>query len=245
MKLVNYLILPLIILLLSGCSSKLDLTKKPVDIMIRDMVDLPTFSVTLYDMNTEGTFFKKYYHQYQIIKDDEKGDPVEDITGWYDVSKDYFTSHVNNMGMEIASKQDGKVSKTVAPPGYGSYVGNQRYGNWTQRGGNSFWAFYGQYAFMSSMFRMSTYPIRRSYYNDYNSNYRGTGRSYYGPKGTNGRSMYGTSSSYNAGRTNSRWNTNPSNNSLKQRVNSSTSRSSRSGSRYSSSSRSRSGGYGK
>ena len=147
--------------------------------------------------------------------------------------------------MEIVSKQDGKVSKAVAPPGYGSYVGNQRYGHWTQRGGSSFWAFYGQYAFMSSMFRMSTYPAQRSYYNDYRSNYHGTGRTYYGPKGTDGRSMYGTNSAYSSSRTNSRWNTNSSNNSMKQRVQSSTSRSSRSGSRYSSSSRSRSGGYGK
>jgi len=234
MKLVKNLILPIIILLLSGCGSKLDLTKKPVDIMIRDMSDLATFSISLHDMNTEGT-----------IREDTKGDPVEDVSGWHEVSKDYFNSHINNMGMEIAAKQDGKVTKTVSPAGYGSYVGNQRYGHWVQRDGNSFWAFYGQYAFMSSMFGMMSYPIRRSYYDDYRTNYYGSGRTYYGPRGTDGRSMYGTNSAYTSGRTNSRWNTNPTNNSMKQRVQSSTQRSSRSGSRYSSSSRSRSGGYGK
>jgi hypothetical protein len=245
MKPVKHLILPIFILLLSGCGSKLDLTKKPVDIMIRDMSDLSTFSIILYDMNTEGSLFKKYYHQYRTIREDDKGDPKEDISGWYEVSKEYFMSHIDNMGMEIASKQDGKVTKTVSPPGYGSYVGNQRYGHWVQRNGHSFWAFYGQYAFMSSMFGMMSYPVRRSYYDDYRTNYYGSGRTYYGPRGTDGRSMYGTNSAYTSSRTNSRWNTNPTNNSMKQRVRSSTSRSSRSGSRYSSSSRSRSGGYGK
>jgi len=245
MKSVKYLILPLFILLLHGCSSKLDLTKKPIDIMIRDMSEIPDFSIILHDMNTEGTLFKKYYHQYQTIRDDDKGEAKEDISGWFEVSKEYFTSHINNMGMEIAAKQDGKVTKAVSPPGYGSYVGNQRYGHWVNRNGNSFWAFYGQYAFMSSMFRMSAYPIRRSYYDDYRTNYYGTGRTYYGPTNSSGRTAYGTSSAYNSGRTNSRWSSNPNNSSLKQRVQSSTTRSSRSGSRYSSSSRSRSGGYGK
>jgi hypothetical protein len=231
----------LLVLLLSGCS-KTDY-KKPVDTFLRDMSDIPTISVLLYDMDTEGTFFKNYLHQYKIITTKDSI-PEEETTGWYEVSKDYFMLHANNMGMEIASKKDGKVEKSVSPPGYGSYVGNTRYGHWVNRGGSSFWQFYGQYAFMSSMFGLATYPIRRSYYNDYYSNYYGTGRVYYGPM-TGGVSMYGTSGSYNSGRTSSRWNSNTSNNSLRNRVNSSTSRSSRSGSRYSSSTRSRSGSYGK
>ena len=68
--------------------------------------------------------------------------------------------------MEIASKQDGKVTKTVAPPGYGSYVGNQRYGHWTQRNGSSFWAFYGQYRLMSDLLGMGG-PIYRNNYGAY------------------------------------------------------------------------------
>ena len=180
-----------------------------------------------------------------MIKDNGVDDPEEEITGWYEVSKEYFMLNIDNMGMEIASKKDDKVTKTVSPPGYGSYVGNPRYGHWVQRNGQSFWAFYGQFAFMSSMFNLMTYPVRQSYWNDYHTNYYGTGRTYYGPRGTDGRYMYGTGSAYTSGRTNSRWNANTANNSLKQRVRSSTPRSSRSGSRYSSSSRSRSGGYGK
>jgi len=233
------------LLILAGCGSGVDLSKKPVDIIIRDLSDKPNFSVILYDMNTEGTFFKEYYHQYRIIADDLTENPDEDLTGWYEVSKDYFMTHIDNMGMEIASKKDGEVQKTVSPPGYGSYVGNQKYGQWVDRGGSSFWQFYGQYAFMASMFNMMSYPVNRSYWNDYNTNYRGTGRTYYGPRSAGGTAMYGTRGAFNAGRTSSRWNSNSMNNSLKQRVRSTTPRSSRSGSRYSTSSRSRSGSYGK
>ncbi len=234
----------LLLLVSASCGRRPDLTKKPIDTIIRDMADVPSFSILLYDMDTEGTFLKNYKHQYRIIIVDEEGEPEEDITGWYDVGKDYFMYNIDNMGMEIAAKKDGKVEKTVSPPGYGSYIGNQRYGHWVNRGGNSFWEFYGQYAFMSSMFNMMAYPVRRSYWNNYYTNYYGTGRVYYGPSAS-GSNMYGTRGSYNSGRTSTRWASNTSNNSLRQRVTSSTSRSSRSGSRYSTSSRSRSGSYGK
>jgi hypothetical protein len=234
----------LLLLVMAGCGRRPDLTKKPIDTIIRDHSDVENFSIILYDMDTEGTFFKKYNHQYRIITINEDGEPEEEITGWYEVGKDYFMYHIDNMGMEIAAKEDGKVEKNVSPPGYGSYVGNARYGHWVSRGGSSFWEFYGQYAFMSSMFNLMAYPIRRSYWNDYRTNYYGTGRVYYGPSAT-GSYMYGTRGTYNSGRTSSRWVSNTSNNSLRQRVRGSTARSSRSGSRYSTSSRSRSGSYGK
>lgn len=233
------------VLIIAGCGSGVDLSKKPVDMIIRDLSDEPNFSIILYDMDTEGTFFKTYLHQYQVITEDLNDSPDQGLTGWYEVNKDYFMANIDNMGMEIVSKKDGKVEKNVSPPGYGSYVGNQRYGQWVDRGGSSFWQFYGQYAFMSSMFNMMRYPVQRSYWNDYESNYRGTGRTYYGPRSSTGTTMYGTRGAYNSGRTSSRWNSNSLNSSLKQRVRSTTSRSSRSGSRYSTSSRSRSGGYGK
>lgn len=157
------------------------------------------------------------------------------------------------MAMELASRgADGKVVKTVSPPGYNRYVNNDKYGSWQrQSNGSNFWVFYGQYSFMRSMFRMGSYPVRQSYYNDYRGNYYGRGRSYYGPT-TSGRSYYGTNSDYNRnGRTSSTWSQNRSNfknkvNSRTQRSSTSDSRTSRSSSRYrGSSSRSRGGGYGK
>ena len=220
--------------------------KSPVDDLIKEMADVPSYSIILNDMNTEGTFFKKYLHQYRIIETDQSGDPEEKTTDWYPVSKDFFLANMDNMGMEIASKDStGKVSKAVGPPGYGAYVGNQRYGHWVNRDGGSFWEFYGKYALMSSMFHMMTYPARMSYWNDYHSNYYGTGRSYYGPR-VNGNYVYGTNSQYGRSvKSNSTWFNNASNNSFRQRVRSGVSQSSKSGSRYSNFSRSRSGGFGK
>lgn len=241
------------ILLVYGCSRTCSSSrhyapvKSPVDDLIKEMTDVPSYSIILFDMNTEGSYFKEFYHQYRIIKEVDSGKVVIDTTQWYEVSEDFFKMHMEDMGMEIASKgADGKVVKTVAPPGYNNYVGNERYGHWVNRNGSSFWEFYGRYAFMSSMFNMFTYPVRRSYWNDYRDNYYGRGRSYYGPS-TGGSNMYGTKSKYaKSTKSSSRWYTNSSNNSFKQRVRNSTSRSStRSSSRFGSGYRSRGGGFGK
>ncbi|MCW3805005.1 hypothetical protein [Plebeiibacterium marinum] len=229
--------------------------KSPVDKLIRSLANEPNFSIILLDMDSRSN---GYYHQYQVIV--EKPDTVvAKDTDWEKVSDSFFASNVNNMGMEIASKKNGKLSKVASPAGYNHYVGNEKYGHWVQRDGGSFWEFYGRYAFMSSMFNMMTYPVRRSYWDDYYGGYYGR-RAYYGPSGSN---MYGTRS-YTSSRTgkNTTWASKPS--SFKSQVRSQVSRSatttksrsyssgssysqkSRSSSRYSSSSsRSRSGGFGK
>ncbi len=235
---------------LASCGGK-KFKKNPVDDIIKNQPTNKAFSIILNDMDVHGSFFEHYFHQYKIIKSDsavQVGDstiyyPTETTTEYVEVSENYFKLHADDMGMEIAARdENGPLSKGTNPPGYSNYVGNSRYGRWEQRGGNSFWAFYGQYAFMSSMFNMMAYPVRRSYYNDWRGNYYGTGRTYYGPtSGTSGR-YYGTGSSYTrATRPNSSWSRNTSR--FKSRVQS---RTSRSGSRYSgSSSRSRGGGFGK
>lgn len=230
--------------------------KSPVDNLIRSLADEKNFSIILFDMDARDG---KYYHQYNVIV--EKPDTVQaQKTDWTEVSDVFFEANVNNMGMEIATKKDGTLTKQASPAGYNHYVGNPKYGHWTERNGGSFWEFYGRYAFMSSMFNMMAYPAHRSYYDDY---YRGGyygSRPYYGPSG---RNIYGTKSytSSQTGRT-STWGSKPS--SFKESVRSKVSRSatqsssrryssgsrssrtSRSSSRYSSSSsRSRSGGYGK
>lgn len=228
-----------------GCNVEI-VGKTPVDEMIKDMTDIKNFTIILYDMDVEGTFSKTYKHQYQVIKEVDSI-PEEKITEWHEVSESFFNKNIDNMGMEIAAKADGKVSKNVAPPGYSNYVGNSQYGQWrTGNDGSSFWEFYGKYAFMSSMFHMFTMPVRRSYWDDYRGGYYGTGRPYYGPKTSSGSYTYGTGSAYNRKtNTKSTWFSKSSNQSFRERVKSRVSRStsskrSRSGSRYSSSSRSRS-----
>jgi hypothetical protein len=162
-----------------------------------------------------------------------------------------FNKHLNDMGMELASKFDGKVKKETSPAGYSNYVGNERYGSWrTHSDGSRFWEFYGKYAFMSSMFNLATMPIRYSMWNDYHSNYRGHGRTYYGT-GSYGR-YYGSNSRYsNNVAKNRTWASKPKTykEKLRAKVKQSASRAkiSRSSNRVSSRSsyRSRSSGFGK
>jgi hypothetical protein len=244
MKFFQYTGITAMVWLLVSCGGS-DFQKNPVDNLIRDMTNAHTFSVILYDMNVDGTFFKDYQHQYRIIKQSsEEAEPTEEITDWYTVSEDFFAQNENNMGMELAAKNaEGKISKTAAPPGYNNYVGNPKYGQWQGSGANSFWAFYGQYALLSNLLNMGTFPARRSYYDDYTSN-RGSGRPYYGPRTSDGRTTYGTNSTYTSrARPNSTWSRTTSSRGFRTRSSTSTSRS---GSRYSgSSSRSRGGGFGK
>ncbi|WP_143525157.1 hypothetical protein [Labilibacter marinus] len=231
--------------------------KSPVDDLIKTLSNERNFSIVLLDMDSKGG---KYLHQYNVIV--EKPDTVlAKETDWKEVPETFFAQNVDNMGMEIASKKDGKVSKVAAPAGYSNYIGNEKYGQWRQRDGHSFWEFYGRYAFMSSMFNMMAYPVRRSYWNDYHGGGYYGSRPYYGYQGAR---TYGTQSyTTRSGRTTS-WGSKPS--SFKSQVRSQVSRSSsssksksyssgssygsskksRSSSRYSSSSsRSRSGGFGK
>ena len=141
----------------------------------------PTYSVVLDDMKEEGNFFKTYFHKFQIVTPEQTTE-----TDWKEVSKDLFEYSLPFLGMTVFTKQDGKEVETVGPPGY-EYVGNTRYGEWrTDSSGQSFWAWYGQYALISHLLGPS--PIYR---NDWDA-YRGhtsQQRPYYGPNqgyGTNG-----------------------------------------------------------
>lgn len=215
--------------------------KSPVDKLVRSLSNEPNFSIILYDMNAEdqNSSSPTYQQKYRIIIP-QSDTVLTKETQWYTVSPAFFHQYINDMGMEIASKKNGVLHKEVAPAGYSNYIGNPQYGHWVQNNGSSFWAFYGRYAFMSSMFNLMTYPVRRSYWDDYYyGGYYGTGRAYYGPSG---RHIYGTRSytASSAGR-NSTWGSKPSD--FKSRVRSSVARSARAArSRsYSSSSRYRMG----
>ncbi len=224
-----------------------------LDKVIKDYRDKSDFIVILYDMNYERN---KYLHQYQILIESPDSSFEQEVSEWLPVSERFFQRHIDDLGMELASKKNNVLSKKAAPAGYSNYVGNPSYGRWTQRNGNSFWEFYGKFAFMNSMFNLLSRPARRDYWNDYDRNYRRSGRAYYGPGG----SYYGTRgyTSSSVGKK-STWAQQPS--SFKQKVRSQVSRSkpsssrsskssttktTRSTSRYSSSSsyRSRGGGYG-
>jgi len=238
---VYFLAVGLLFLTACGGSSKKKWTKNPVDEYITKLDKEKTFSIVLHDMDFDDDNYK---HKYKIITNlTDSVKRKEEITAWKNVSEEYFMKNENNLGMELISKnEEGKISKIPAPPGYSNYVGNKQYGQWqTNSSGQSFWAFYGQYAFMSSMFGMMSTPVYRNGYNDYRSNYYGR-RPYYGQ---NGRTYgtYGTatkSSNPNFFQRNRNKTT-----SFKNRLNTRRSRGSSRSSSSSSSSRSRSSSFGK
>ncbi|MYC14723.1 MAG: hypothetical protein F4Y39_13415 [Gemmatimonadetes bacterium] len=159
------------LLLLSGCGGERD----PVVEMQKSLASAPAYMIVLDDIREEGTLFTTYYHRYLITQGEKK---VQ--SDWIEVSESIYRKYEPFLGMALVAKseQDG-VNNTPHPPGY-HYVGNPSYGRWTDRGGTSFWEFYGQYALMSHMlgwgggFGMSRYD-----YDDYRS-YRRDQRPYYG-----------------------------------------------------------------
>jgi hypothetical protein len=132
----------------------------------------------------------QYYHRYRIIENGQKTE-----TGWQPVDEDLFTANIDNLGMDIISKPYGiytaEANQEAAPPGM-AYVGNEQYGHWQKdSAGNSFWAFYGRYAFLNALLGGNRY-----YYNDWhhwNRGYRGR-KPYYG-ENADGTRRYGTSGS--------------------------------------------------
>jgi hypothetical protein len=163
---------------LHGCGGR----RLPIDIIKKDLRDVPSYSINLEDMDETGTFFKSYYHKYRIVQGERAF-----TTDWMKVPEDYYQKNENFLGMTLLSKKEGQYSTSVGPPGY-NYVGDEQYGKWQRdSSGNSFWEFYGKYALLSHLLGGS-----RVYRTDYNTyrDYHRQGRPYYGRNkqyGTSGR----------------------------------------------------------
>lgn len=109
----------------------------------------------------------------QATKRDTYNDALSDTVNVIADMSEGELARVNSMSR--AAEQQLNKSKSY---GHGSqYVGNPHYGHWSHGSGGSFWAWYGQYAFFSSMFGGN-----RHYYNDWSSN---RGYSYYHDVGRN------------------------------------------------------------
>lgn len=265
MKLLKTVFITSLLLLLVSCGEeRKKYLKSPLDNIITTYIDTQNYSVILADMDYKEDS-DKYFHKYKIIVEKKANttESTEDdfdikLTDWKEVSAITFEDYQQDLGMTVLSKKEGVLDKKTAPAGYDNYVGNKKYGSWqTQSNGSSFWAFYGQYHFMSSLFYGPRHRYYRNDYDSYRTNYSGRGN-YYGKNNT-----YGTSSSKN---TSSSWNSKST--SFKNKVRSNVKRSSsalkskgysssksfkgsgqttRNTNRYnsSSSSRGRSGGFGK
>ena len=179
-KIIGTCLIMCVLLSLQSCGR----SRSPVERLAARFSSVPEYSITLEDMTTKGSLFAQFYHKYKVTV----GEKVY-YTDWEKVKEKFYRQNENYLGMSLLSKtEEGYVTKTPSPPGY-QYVGNSRYGEWRNNSsGNSMWAFYGQYMFMSHMFGMASRPVYRNDYNTY-SQHRDSGRPYYGKSnqyGTNG-----------------------------------------------------------
>ena len=188
-KIITACVLICVAMTLQSCGAK----RSPIERISSNLKNVPEYSIILEDMQRRGSVFKQHYHKYKVIIKDEI-----QYTGFVRVSKPFYRKNENYLGMALLSKTEDGYVKTPSPPGY-QYVGNSRYGEWrSDRSGNSFWAFYGQYMFMSHMFGMVSRPVYRGDYSTY-TDYRKNNRPYYGSNkqyGTNGTVTKQTNKSF-------------------------------------------------
>ncbi len=248
--------------LIAACGDNVKPAKEvsiePTEAIIENYKD-NDFSIVLDDMQIEEEANLMVYQQkYKILTVEEDSLHVKS-TPWKTVSQNYFTKHENDLGMEIISKHDNKLSRVAQPVGFGWAVGNEKHGEWeavpqdststtttaTNTTNNSNNNHRRWRTNNSSFFFWYWLGTRRNTYrNDYNGYQTSAARgaSYYGRNTGSGSYDYGTRSSHQK-TTRSSFFTRKTTNASRW----SNHKTSRSSSRYSSgsSTRSRSGGFGK
>ena len=118
---------------------------------------------------------------------------------WVPVSGAEYAAVEKNLGMAVEHKPAGKYDfeseKTAQPAGF-AYMAPpgqaNQYGRWENRGGQSFWVFYGQYALMRDLlFNRDYRPLDTREYQSYRTA-QGSGQTYYGRDTTTDAPRYGT-----------------------------------------------------
>lgn len=127
-----------------------------------------------------------YYHKYAKVT----GTTVAE-GDWEEVDEEEFAQHVESFGMAIETKPLGRFADEAVeeptPVGI-EMVGNERYGEWKQDStGNSFWHYYGQYAFINALIGGNNHSYSRNEYDNYrtwrsgrNKDTEGTAYGWYG-----------------------------------------------------------------
>jgi hypothetical protein len=119
---------------------------------------------------------------------------------WASVPEATFNAMRNNLGMAVEHKSAGKYdyeADHVAEPAGFAYMappsqGSNQYGYWENRGGQSFWVWYGQYALLRDLlFNHSYRPLPRDDWEGYRT-YRDRGQTYYGRDYEYNAPKYGT-----------------------------------------------------
>lgn len=225
---------------------------EPTDQLIAELSG-KEYSIVLDDMNvTERNSSKLYQHKYHILKV-EKDSLVVDSTTWKTVNRPFFEKHENDLGMEIVTNHNGKLSRVAQPVGFGWAIGNEKQGEWedvksdsTSTASNTNNSSQRRWRSSGGSFLFWYWMMRRP---AYQTQYRGyqsaqtSGRPYYGTN-SNGTTSYGTRSNYEKSRRSNFFSRRKSSAAWNKHT---TQKTKRSTSRYksSSSTRSRGGGTGK
>ncbi|CAA0195722.1 Probable lipoprotein precursor [Tenacibaculum maritimum] len=212
------------------------------------------FSIVLDDMKIEEEPSLMVYQQKYKILTLKKDSLHVKKTPWETVNKKFFKAHENDLGMEIVSSHNGKLSRVARPVGFGWAIGNKKHGEWeavqkdstnkssTNHSSQRRWKTYSSSPFFWLWLGSRRNIFRNDYSGFQSSNHRGS--SYYGNKDARGNYTYGTRSTHEKTARSSFFSRKKEHT---NRWNSLSGTSSRSSSRYSSgsSTRSRSRGYGK
>ena len=157
----------------------------------------------LVDMEKSGRAHKEQIRTVSTPKDGQTTSKED----WVEVSEARYDAQKNNLGMSIEHKPLGKYdveADRVAQPAGFAYMAppgqRNQYGYWDQRGGQSFWVWYGQYALMRDLlFNYRYVPLPSYDYYEYRDN-RSRGQTYYGRDESGSGTRYGSSGSTTAER---------------------------------------------
>jgi hypothetical protein len=243
----------LLIISMTFCScgnsdDSITVEREPTDKLIQKL-GKEDYSIVLNDMNiTENSGIKRYQHKYNVLQV-ERDSLVVDSMDWKTVNRPFFEKHENDLGMELVSHHNGKLSTVAQPVGFGWAIGNEKYGNWEEVKKDSSaapaqsrrqWRSNGtSFLFLYWMMRRPAYQRNYNGYRSASAN----GKPYYGTAAS-GSSQYGTRSTYQKSRRPSFFSRKKTSPTWSKHA---TEKTKRSSSRYKSSSRtrSRSGGFGK
>lgn len=251
-KIIFFLFLALTI---SSCGNKnntVTVEREPTDRLIQKL-GKEDYSIVLNDMNIiESSGVKRFQHKYNILKVVQDS-LIVDSLDWKTVNRPFFEKHENDLGMEIVSHHDGKLSRVAQPVGFGWAIGNEKHGSWEpvkkdsaatastgNNGSQQRWTSNG--TSLLFLYWMMRRPAYNNNYNGYKTA-AASGKPYYGTA-TNGTTQYGTRSTYEKNNRSSFFSRKKASSTWSSHSKEKTTRSS---SRYksSSSTRSRSGGSGK
>jgi len=193
-------ILVVIVLAITSCSKKdkvFTVHEEPSRVIMNSLQG-SDYSIVLNDMDIKKeNKMIVYKHKYHVLKK-TKDTLIIDSLEWQPVNEKFFKKYKDDLGMEIISYHNNKLSTVSQPVGYGWAIGNEKEGKWvkadsTKTSTRRVWR-----PRASSMLFWYWMLRRPAYQRDYrySQSYRSSGKVYHGTNTKTGTSKFGTNSAY-------------------------------------------------